>query len=75
MRKLVLGTSLVAALLVAAPTATAALTTNVLPVQRTCGGQTFDIVVPANGRSSAGLFATSTSVRGRSDQVRSGSAR
>jgi hypothetical protein len=37
-------------------------TTNILPVDLTCGSQSFDLVVPAGGRSSAGLFENSTSV-------------
>jgi hypothetical protein len=36
--------------------------TNVLPVDLTCGSQSFDLVVPAGGRASAGLFENSTSV-------------
>jgi hypothetical protein len=62
MRKVALATSLVAAFFVAAPAASADPTSNVLPVQLTCGSQTFNIVAPANGRSSAGLYVNSTSV-------------
>ena len=36
--------------------------TNILPVALTCGNDTFHLVVPAGGRSSAGLFEDSTSV-------------
>lgn len=51
------------ALLVAVPgTAVADPATNVLPVQLTCGGETFDVVVPAQGGGRPGLFAGSTSV-------------
>ena len=62
MRKFALAASLVAAFLVAAPAASADPKANVLPVQLTCGSQTFNLVVPANGQSSAGLFVNSTSV-------------
>ena len=55
--------SVIAALVVVLPGIGAARpTTNVLPVELTCGGETFDLVVPANGRSSAGLYVSSTSV-------------
>lgn len=37
-------------------------TKNVLPVELTCGGETFDIVAPGGGHSAAGLFVGSTSV-------------
>ncbi|HSL63526.1 MAG TPA: hypothetical protein VK874_02615 [Gaiellaceae bacterium] len=51
------------ALLVALPaTALADPSTNVLPVQLTCGGETFDVVVPASGRGAPGLYVGSTSV-------------
>jgi hypothetical protein len=55
--------SVAAALFLALPAIGAARpTTNVLPVELICGGQTFDLVVPAGGQSSAGLFVSSTSV-------------
>jgi hypothetical protein len=57
-----LGTA-VAALFVALPGgAAAAPKTNVLPVDLTCGNDSFDLVVPAGGQASAGLFEGSTSV-------------
>ena len=62
MRKVALAASLAAAFLVAAPAASADPKSNVLPVQLTCGGQTFNVVAPANGQSAAGLFVSSTSV-------------
>jgi hypothetical protein len=37
-------------------------TTQVLPVELTCGTQTFNLVVPAGGQASAGLFVNSRSV-------------
>ena len=36
--------------------------TNILPVDLTCGSDSFDLVVPAGGQSAAGLFENSTSV-------------
>jgi hypothetical protein len=62
MRKVALAASLVAAFLLAAPVASADPKSNVLPVQLMCGGETFNLVVPANGRSAAGLYVNSTSV-------------
>jgi hypothetical protein len=63
MRRIAVVASAVAALFVALPgVTTAAPANNVLPVQLTCGGETFDLVVPANGRASAGLHVGSTSV-------------
>lgn len=55
--------SVLAAAFVALPGMAAAdPTTNVLPVELTCGGETFSIVSPAHGRSTAGLYTNSTSV-------------
>jgi hypothetical protein len=54
---------LVAVLLVALPgTAAADPTKNVLPVELTCGGETFNIVAPGGGTAFVALFVNSTSV-------------
>ena len=51
------------ALFVAVPGVAAAdPTTGILPVQLTCGAETFNVVVPAGGRASPGLYTGSTSV-------------
>ena len=62
MRALIAAASAVA-LFVAVPGVGAAEPTkSILPVQLTCGGKTFDVVVPAGGRGAAGLASGSTSV-------------
>jgi hypothetical protein len=63
MRKLALIASVAAALLMALPGVAAAdPAKNVLPVELTCAGETFDLVSPAGGRAFSALFAGSTSV-------------
>lgn len=62
MRALLVAASAVA-LFVAVPGVGAAEPTkSILPVQLTCGGKTFDVVVPARGGAVAGLVRGSTSV-------------
>jgi hypothetical protein len=63
MRRFAVAASLAATLFVAVPgIASADPTKNVLPVQLTCGGETFSLVSPANGRPFAALYVGSTSV-------------
>jgi hypothetical protein len=63
MRRFAVVASVLAALFVVLPGIAAAdPTKNVLPVELTCGGETFNIVAPARGRASAALFVSSTSV-------------
>jgi hypothetical protein len=63
MRRFGVVASVLAALFVALPgIAAAEPTKNVLPVELTCGGETFNIVAPGGGTSSAALFVNSRSV-------------
>jgi hypothetical protein len=63
MRRFAVVASALVTLFLALPGISAAdPTKNVLPVELTCSGETFNLVSPANGRAFAGLFADSTSV-------------
>ena len=62
MRALIVAASAVALFVAVPGVAAAEPTKSILPVQLTCGGQTFDVVVPASGQAAPGLYLGSTSV-------------